>query len=162
MKCHKCKASLQDTPMCFGANSPAELFVTEAEYNQKVVENEDVCIIDNKYFFVRGHISIPVTDTNETFAWSVWVSLSQDSFNHMLDNWENKTREINKPYFGWLTTNLHCYPDTQNLKTSVQTMPIGQVPRIVLEKSSHPLSIEQHQGITKSRVYEIAHMLLHQ
>jgi len=48
-----------------------------------------------------------------------------------------------------------------NLKTQIQTMPLGERPNILLEQSIHPLSIEQHTGITMVRAQQIAEAVLH-
>jgi hypothetical protein len=135
--------------------------VPENEYEQRVVENADQCIVDDKYFYIRGHIEIPVLNHDEPFVWSVWVSLSKASFEHVCERWESEGRENDDPYFGWLMTNLPCYPETLHLKTSVQSQPVGQVPLITVEPGEHPLAIEQHEGITMHRVHELVHQLMH-
>ena len=131
--------------------------VPPEEYKDRVLENDDQCIIDNEHYFVRGHIEIPVTGSSEPFIWSVWVSLSEESFSHMSESWDEEGREANKPYFGWLCTKLPCYENTLHLRTSVQTQKIGNVPLITLEPSEHLLSIEQSSGISTQRVHEIVH-----
>lgn len=146
--------------MCFGSGSPASLMVPPEEYDKRVLENEDQCIVDGEHYFIRGHIEIPVSGTEEVFIWSVWVSLSEQSFEHMSENWETESRENSDPYFGWLCTALPCYPETLHLKTSVQTQPVGCVPTIKLELTEHPLSQEQANGITMERVREIVHEVM--
>ena len=63
--------------MCFGGASPALSLVPEEEYEARVEENLDQCIVDDKHFFIRGHIELKLTDANDVFIWSVWVSLTQ-------------------------------------------------------------------------------------
>ncbi len=159
-KCKVCNCELGNIPMCFGSESPALLLVPENEYASRVKENADQCIVDDEHFFVRGHIELSVRNTSEAFIWSVWVSLSEESFNHMCENWEIKGRESSEPYFGWLMTKLPCYPETWHLKTSVQSQQIGCVPTIALESLDHPLSTEQQHGITMERVHEIVHQVM--
>lgn len=158
--CTICNCNLENVPMCFGANSPALLMVPESEFEYRVEENADQCIVDGEHFFVRGHIEIPVNETGEVFIWSVWVSLSEKSFNHMSENWNFEGRENSAPYFGWLMTHLPCYPKTQHLKTSVKIQAVGLVPLITVEISEHPLSLEQQSGITIKRVHEIVHQVM--
>ena len=159
-KCKVCECELSEVPMCFGGASPASLMVPDDEYADRVEENNDQCIIDGKYFFVRGHIEIPVIGTGETFIWSAWVSLSEESFIHLNENWNKEGREKSAPYFGWLSSYLPCYPKTSQIKTSVQFQAVGSVPLITVELSEHPLSKEQHSGITMERVYEIVHEIM--
>ena len=146
--------------MCFGCSSPAALIVPPEEFDERVDENADQCIVDGEHYFVRGHIVLPVIDSEEVFVWSVWVSLSEESFSHMSENWESEGRESCEPYFGWLSTSLPCYPDTLHLRTSVQSQVVGQVPLISLEPTGHPLSLEQQSGITMDRVHEIVHQVM--
>ena len=75
--------------------------------------------------------------------------------------WEKPGRETEPPYFGWLSTALPGYPSTLNLKTNVHTRQVGRRPRVELEPTDHPLAVEQRQGITLSRVQEIAEIVLH-
>jgi len=84
-------------------------------------------------------------------------------FQRTIDLWETEGREREPPYFGWLTSELPIYdPSTLSLRTHVHTQPVGTRPRIELEPTDHPLAIEQRQGISMSRVEEIAGMLHHQ
>ncbi|MFB2733756.1 DUF2199 domain-containing protein [Shewanella mangrovisoli] len=159
-KCKVCNCDLGEVPMCFGGSSPASLMVPENEYEGRVEENSDQCIVDGKHFFVRGHIELPVIDTGEVFIWSVWVSLSEHSFYTMSENWDSESRENSEPFFGWLMTNLPCYPETLHLKTDVQTQPVGVVPLVILQPSDHPLAQEQQNGITMDRVHEIVHQVM--
>lgn len=159
-RCKVCSCDLGEVPMCFGGSSPASLMVPENEYEDRVEENSDQCIVDGKHFFVRGHIEIPVIDTGEVFVWSVWVSLSERSFDAMSENWDSEGRENSEPFFGWLMTNLPCYPETLQLKTDVQTQPVGVAPLVILHPSDHPLAQEQKNGITMERVHEIVHQVM--
>ncbi|MNN83106.1 hypothetical protein D3C81_2001160 [compost metagenome] len=71
-------------------------------------------------------------------------------------------RENEKPYFGWLSTELSIYLiTTLSLKTMVHTQEVGAVPLIELEQTNHPLAVEQREGITMERVKEIAHLINH-
>lgn len=146
--------------MCFGGASPAASMVPLEEFEGRVEENSDQCIVDGEHYFVRGHIELPVHGSEEVFIWSVWVSLSEESFEHMSEHWEKEGRENCEPYFGWLSTSLPCYPETLHIKTSVQSQVVGQVPTITLEPTEHPLSIEQQSGINMERVHEIVHQVM--
>ena len=158
-KCNVCGCDLGNVPMCFGSQSPASFMVKPEDYEKRVLENDDQCIIDDEHFFIRGHIEIPIIETNEVFIWSVWVSLSEKSFEHVCENWESEGREECTPYFGWLSTSLPCYPETLHLKTSIQSQPIGFVPLITVELTENPLSKEQAKGITMDRVHQIIHQI---
>ncbi|MFI6008037.1 DUF2199 domain-containing protein [Streptomyces sp. NPDC051243] len=103
-----------------------------------------------------------VIGSDEVFSWAAWVSLSRNDFARVMDFWDAPGRETEKPYFGWLSTDLFlCSPSTINLKTHVHTRPIGQRPFIELEPTDRPLAVEQRTGVTMERVREIAEAVLH-
>jgi len=52
-------------------------------------------------------------------------------------------------------------PSTLNLKTILHTRPLGERPLIELEPTDHPLAVEQRNGITLTRVQEVAEALTH-
>ncbi|MGO8947527.1 MAG: DUF2199 domain-containing protein [Ktedonobacterales bacterium] len=160
--CSKCGETHDDLPLCFGAEAP-DLYasIPDAERDARVKLDTDLCVIDQQYFFVLGRICIPMHGSKDPFVWLVWVSLSQQNYERTLALWETPGRESEPPYFGWLSTQLPVYPSTLNLRTSVHTMPVGERPTIVVRDDEHPLAHEQEQGISASRLQEIAEQLLH-
>lgn len=83
---------------------------------------EDQCIIEGEHFFVRALIRLPVLDADQDFEWGVWVSLSEENFGRMTELWSTEGREAERPYFGWLSSELPAYEEaTLLLKTEVHT-----------------------------------------
>ncbi|WMW80874.1 DUF2199 domain-containing protein [Undibacterium cyanobacteriorum] len=161
--CKSCGEYHDEMPRCFGASAPAMwLAMSEEERATRAEISTDQCIIDDQYYFVLGRIALPVLDSPEPFVWLAWISLSESNFLRCSELWDTPGRETEPAYFGWLQSSLPTYtPSTLNLKTSVQTMPIGERPIITIEPSTHPLAIEQLHGITRARVQEIAEFCLH-
>ena len=160
--CRACGTHLPDVPLCYGAGAPwRDLGVSETEFEKRVDLTDGQCVVDEQHFFLRGHIDIPVIGSEDVFAWSVWCSVSEESFLQACDRWLEPARIEDPPYFGWLMTSLPVYPDTLHLKTSIQSRDVGCVPLVTIEPTDHPLAVEQHQGITRARVEEIAHVILH-
>ena len=161
-KCNLCSDWHTELPFAYGPKFPDLYFdIPEEERGSRVEGDKDFCVIDGEHYFVRGRLEIPVIDSNEVFAWDVWVSQSKTNFERTLELMETEGRESEEPYFGWLRNHLHLYPDTTNLKTLVHTQPVGMVPSIELEPTDHPLAVEQREGITLERVKEIAALILH-
>ncbi|RAN77476.1 DUF2199 domain-containing protein [Bacillus sp. SRB_331] len=162
--CKCCGVFHDELPICYGNEAPDYFYyIPEEELESRVEMDEDLCVIDDEYFFMKGCIEIPVLDGEGPFIWDVWVSLSETNFQKTLDYWETKGRENElEPMFGWLSTQLPCYPDTVSLKTMVHTREIGYKPYIELELTDHPLSIEQKDGIKLDRIQEIAEEICYQ
>jgi hypothetical protein len=156
----RCGAVHADLPFSYAA--PAYWYaIPEAERARRTIVGEEQCEIDGEYFFVRARICIPVRDEPRDLEWGVWVSLSRANYERMGELWHQTGREAEPPYFGWLSTELPCYPSTLNLKALVHTRPVGERPVIELEPTDHPLALEQRHGITVKRVREIAEQVLH-
>jgi hypothetical protein len=160
-KCHICEIEHEEVPLCFSIEAPWRALVPEAEFAQRVELTKDQCVVDGQHFFIRGHVEISIHDYPEPLSFSVWSSLSEQSFVHMTERWESPDRALDSPYFGWLSSPIAFYPSTIHLKLSVQSRPPGLTPLFTVAPTEHPLAIDQHNGITIERWYKIAHHLLH-
>ncbi len=162
-QCARCGQYHDTLPLAYGPPAP-ELYyrIPEAERASRCELTSDACVIDDTYYFIIGNLEIPILDADETFSWDVWVSLSLANFRRACELWETEGRESEPPYFGWLSTSLPVYPETLSLKTHVHTRQVGRRPYIELERTDHPLAIEQRNGITMHRVREIAEAVFHQ
>lgn len=116
---------------------------------------EDLCIIEGRDFFIHGVIEIPVHGYKHEFGWGVWVSHKKENFEAYRVNFD--TSDIG-PFFGWLCTAIDFYSEsTLQLKTMAHYRGGGIRPRIVLEKSEHPLYRQQCDGISLAEAWEIVH-----
>jgi hypothetical protein len=146
--------------MSYGFEAPASWWgLPEDERKSRSELSSDQCIIDGNDYFLKGLIEIPVIDTADRFNWTVWVSVSEASFQRASRLWREAGRETEPPFFAWLNTALPMYRDTINLKTMVHTRPVGRRPLIELEPTDHPLAVDQRDGVTLSRIQEIAETL---
>jgi hypothetical protein len=159
-KCQTCGVEHANIPLCFGIDAPWRALVPESEFEHRVDLTPDQCVVDEKVFFMRGHIEIPIIDFPEVLAFSVWSSLSEQSFRHLCLRWEAPDRASDPPYFGWLSSPIAVYPTTIHLKLSVQSRPPGLTPLFTVEQNGHPLAIDQSNGISIGRWHEMAHQLL--
>ncbi len=161
--CGTCGKFHAQLPMDFAVETPFPYLVIPTEERRaRCYLTSDVCVIDEKEFYIRGCLDIPVIDGPRPFGWGVWASLSEKSFRRVIELWDYDGKETEPPYFGWLCTRLPLYPDTGLLKTQVHLRPSNKRPFIELEPTDHPLAVEQRNGITMARVREIAAALLHQ
>jgi hypothetical protein len=146
----------------FGWDYPVQyLLIPEHERERRVELTTDACIIDEKWFFVRGCLEIPVHDHEEPFSWGVWCSLSQENFRRYEELFTQVDRQPGESFFGWLCSAILGYPDTQLLKTMVRVRPWPTRPFVELEPTVHPLAVEQREGITGARAREIAERVMH-
>ena len=79
----------------------------------------------------------------------------------MCDRWGGAGSCIRSVLFRLAGSPIAVYPSTIHLKLSVQSRAPGLVPLFNVELNDHPLSIDQHNGISIDQWHEFAHQLLH-
>ena len=157
--CHKWHDRL---PMSYSVKVPSAVAaIPKSELDQRVVFTLDQCVIDRRQFYLRGRIPVPVIDQAEPFIWGVWAQVGEPDFVRANAMWKTEGREKEKSFRGWLNTPIPLYDGTMSLELSVQTQPVGRRPHFELVDSAHPLAVEQRNGITMTRVREIAEAFLH-
>jgi hypothetical protein len=115
---------------------------------------EDFCISERS-FFVRTVLPIPLIGSDETFAYGVWSTLSEKNFWKYVETFDSGQQDDLGPWFGWFAHRLKGYPDTANLRCQVHPRSGGQRPRLELEPTDHPLSLESRAGISFERLLDI-------
>ena len=135
--------------------------VPEAERERRCVLTSDVCSIDDRDFFIRGCLEIPVIGRHEPFTFGAWCSLSRTNFEKYRHIFSDEQQSHHGPFFGWLSVRLPGYPDTLNLKVMAHLRDGGTRPWFELEESDHPLSRDYRNGISLKRLQEIHEANLH-
>jgi hypothetical protein len=159
--CRCCGQEFNTLPLSFAPLLPDPwLAVPEMERGARGELSSDLCVIDGKEFLVRVCLEIPILGRDDPFVWGVWVSVSEASFDSIVELWDIDIRQHERPFFGWLCTEISIYPQTFGLKTNVHLRNGGNRPFIELEPTDHPLAIEQRTGISIERIEEIASALL--
>ena len=145
----------------FAAPQPESYFmIPEAQRAARCVVSDDACVIDERQFFIRACLDIPVHGYTLPLTYSVWTAISEESFVDWTDKYQLAKRKNTAAYFGWLNTILAGYPDTYNLKVQVQLRDDGAAPIALLEQTNHPLSVEQRDGIHATRVAQLFEIMM--
>lgn len=157
--CECCGVDLGDVPSVWAFSAP-DYWGAPGVGGDSFLEEELCCIdapeLQERHFFIRGLVEIPVKGTDEQLTYNVWVSLSPANFARAVERWDDPARVEEKPYFGWLSNNIPGYPETLQLKTRVHTREPGRRPFVELEPTDHPLAVEQRDGIDAHRLAEVA------
>jgi len=157
---HEPADSARSLSMSYSVKAPSAVAaIPEAELDRRIVFTLDQCAIDHKAFYIRGRIPIPVIGGDEPFIWGVWAQVGEPDFARANRMWRVEGREGEPPFVGWLNTPIPIYPSTLNLELRVLTQVVGRRPHFELTDASHPLAIEQRNGITMDRVREIGEAL---
>lgn len=155
--CRDCKKEHEGLPD-LGMDAPdAFMALSPEEREERAVFGADRCVIHyddgESDFFIRGVAYIPVHGQKEPFGIGLWVTQSEKNFERYLDEEEDM-----EPTFGWLANRLGFYEqDSLALKTRVHFQGGRLRPKIELEPTDHPFSVDQREGITLEKAWKIVH-----
>jgi hypothetical protein len=120
------------------------------------VLTHDFCVIDGTDYFIRCVLYLPIEGGEGVqFGYGVWSSLSATNFAAYRDTFHADDQGKQGPWFGYFSSSLKGYPRTVGLKCQVHPRDGGQRPWLELEPTDHPLAVEQRDGITLDRIFEI-------
>lgn len=143
------------TDECEKASKKSGLLPSWNKKPKETFLTEDYCVVENKHFFVRGIIHLPIIGTGETLRWGVWGSLSEDNFQKLQELEDSPQRTELPAMFSWLSNQISEYPDTLSLKMYAHIQEPRMRPHFELQPTDHPLSQQYHYGITPEKVKEI-------
>lgn len=161
--CRVCGKKHKTIELSFAAHFP-DMYagLKRAERDVRAVISSDQCVVDEKYFFIRGCLEVPVIGQSEPFLWGLWAMVREHVFDEIEECWELEGREkLHGPFKARLANSLSVYPETFNLKVKVILQPMGARPLFVCQEDHHPLTLEQRDGISQERAIELACLLLH-
>jgi hypothetical protein len=162
--CVTCGAEHDIDEISFGTDSPLQWDLLSDDERSRSLLGGEQCEIDTcegRSFYIRACLEIPIRDTDGSFTWGVWCSLSETSYLEVSEYWDNPARSRIGSHFGWLCTQIPGYPDTAFLKTLVHQREVGRRPTVELEPTDHPLAVDQRDGIDEDRLKDIVVKLLH-
>jgi hypothetical protein len=161
--CHVCGRTHEGVPPSFAADFP-DMYanLSAADKGTRAVIGSDQCIIDGKWFFLRGCLEIPIIGSPERFLWGLWATIYADVFGQIDACWNEEGREKRYgPFKGRLANSLSEYAETLNLKLSIVIQPVGTRPLFVIDEPEHPLAIAQRLGFSRREADSLSATLLH-
>jgi hypothetical protein len=155
-ECTTCGQVHTDLPH-IGFGAPMQ-WADEFANDSSCLLTDDLCIINERDFFIRGIVEIPVHNYEHEFGWGVWISHKKENFETYRHNFDSPNIG---PFFGWLCNEIDYFPiSSLELKTMAHYRGGGIRPRIELEESQHPLYRRQKEGISIPEAWHIVHHYL--
>ena len=162
--CTTCGSEHDIDDISFGTDAPLQWGLLSDEERSRSLLSGEQCEIDSdegRSFYIRACLEIPIRDTDKSFTWGVWCSLSEKSYLEISEHWDDPARASVGSHFGWLCTRIPGYPDTSFLKTMVHQRDVGVRPLVRLEATDHPLAVDQRDGIDENRLQDTVIGLWH-
>ncbi|WOK04541.1 DUF2199 domain-containing protein [Imperialibacter roseus] len=146
-----------------GSKAPNYYFsIPEEEIEERVFLTSDTCVIDDEHFFIRGCLELPLIGRDDFFSFGAWVSLSEENFEKFESLFDNQQRNHTKPMYGWFSSWVWpFYEGSENIRSRIHLRNSGIRPLIELERTEHPLSRAQTEGISTEQVIEMYEHYVH-
>lgn len=134
---------------------PGDVAGMSPEVRSRLVqENNDLCIVEGKRFFVRGLLPLPVESRKHPYCIGLWVEVSRSSFERIYDLWDSEEQLSEMPFEAQLANEIPTVSGSRGLEAELRLTGPTTRPDVLLRLSSHPLYIEQAKGIDAHRVSE--------
>ena len=141
--------------------NPADYFkIPPNERAKRVQITEDVCVIDNNEFYIRGVLPLPIIDSNDDFRWGVWARIEKQDFMIYLKYWDGNIPEKLPALSGHLSGEIKDYPESDMLPVEIYLQSKNQRPIFKVLSAKTPLGIDQEKGITLEKVHSFVEPLL--
>lgn len=137
----------------WGWNYPPEYWlIPEHEREQRGFLTTDLCVVDDKRFFVCGCIELPVLGLPDQLSLRVWLEVSEPDFFAFQSLVGIAKRSQHGPFTGRLTVAIPTYEDTDHLLVRLMIRDDGTRPYVQVLSDSHPLALDQQSGVPVARV----------
>ena len=138
--------------------------VPKDEFSARVTLDSDLCIIDGSQFFIRATLTIPIHNSPDGFVFGDWVSQSAESFKAYSESLGQD--QSGQSSFGWWPVTSAAYwkagEPAAMLKSHVIWQKKGTRPIVILDpEETHPLAIDQSNGISWDKAAALATKLMH-
>lgn len=164
-RCRQCGELHVGSPS-FSYDQPLEaMLVPEEERPSRLRLGSDLCVVDDKAFYIRAMLEIPIHGAEEPFCWGVWVSQSKESFDRYVETYDRD--QSGDGSFGWLVVTMPGYGERDEagnwpvLACDVRWGKPGKRPQVVPHACEHVLYLDFADGISWERAMELATLTMH-
>ncbi|MEO3416977.1 DUF2199 domain-containing protein [Roseovarius sp. CAU 1744] len=163
--CVCCGIPRKGTP-AFGYDMPIEVLDIPAdERPDRVWLDPDICVIDERLFFVKGLLDIPIHGVKEPLSWGLWVTQTETELNAYEDaRGTDRTGVVTR---GQITVTMPGYAALDSngknhlLSCDLVGQPKGLRPVINLSPSEHVLYHDHKFGISWEKATELVAKVPH-
>ena len=158
--CQCCGQAHDGLPLDVAFAKPGAYFALKTRQQKAKCElTEDVCVLAQKRFFIRGCLPMPLLETGSVFVWGLWAEVTPHVFERYQQLSETDgTQQL--PSRGALSVEREpLLRGMDQLPVMIRFGAANQRPTFLLQPSNHWLCRDQQNGITLHRLQEILHAL---
>ena len=155
MRCAFCGQDHPDDDIELTYVQPDAIFgLPAAEREARVKENPDFAVLDDRRFFVRAVLPIPVRGRRRDYGIGVWAELDEASFQRVVERWEDAGQADEPAMPGKLANAIRSQPRTLGLDVALRLTGLSTRPTVHVVSELHPLHTEQATGVSVHRLQD--------
>ena len=159
IKCPCCEKMVPANSIELAFKKPdAIASMDDDEIEETCKYNEDIFICEEKYFYVRCVLPLPVHDKGENYCLGVWAQVSENSYNHIYETWDIEDQTNEKPLKGLLANIVPLTTGSEDAEITVQLIGSTSRPEVTVTDKNCSLYQEQTCGITIHRANEYSEL----
>jgi hypothetical protein len=120
---------------------------------------DDFAVLDDRRFFVRGLLELPIEELQHRFGYGAWLEVAMPDFQELMRRWHSD--EQFAPVECALANELEPYRGTVGLEATLRATSADKLPTIELHDAGHELVRAQREGISAARADQLAARVLH-
>jgi hypothetical protein len=133
--------------------------LSDGERAERASLADDFAVLDNRRFFVRGLLEIPIPELETAFGYGVWLEVGQAQFTHLIEHWQSPDQF--DAFEGVLANELGPNTGTTGLHAHARPVAADKLPAVTLSDGDHDLIRDQQSGVSAERSDELAAVVQH-
>ncbi len=155
VKCPCCERMVNASSIELTFKKPDYIAAMSAEdIEERCRYNDDIYICDGELFYIRCILPLPVQDKGSDYCLGVWVQVSESSFEHIYNLWDEEDLTSEEPLKGLLANQVPLNDETKGVEVTVQLIGATARPIVTVKDISCSLYNEQTCGVTIHRASE--------
>lgn len=131
----------------------------EDEIQQRCRFNDDIYILDDKRYFIRCTLPLPVHERIEPYAIGAWAEVEENDFGKIWHLWEDENQAQFPPISALLANKVPLTKESQGCKILIRLTGPSTRPEIEILDPECSLHREQTCGIAVHRASEYSDLV---
>ena len=124
------------------------------ERERMIKDTNDLCNIAGNRFFIRALLPLMVEARDRAYNIGLWVEVEQSAYDRVNELWVDPVQNMEPPFDALIGNSIPNLPETIGISVKLQLTGPTSRPEVFISPCSHPLYIEQSEGITEHRAHE--------
>ncbi len=153
MRCAVCGQDHPDDAIELTYVQPDAVFgLSAAQREARVQENPDFAVLDDRRFFVRTVLPIPVHGRRRPYSIGVWTEVDEPTFRRVIERRDDADQLSEPAMPGKLANAIRSQRGTLGLDVALRMTGPATCPSVHVVPADHPLHGEQSAGVSFHRI----------